>query len=129
MNINTSDLPDPYQSLNEDGVIIDINDEWSKLLNYDREEVIGKYFGDFLSENEKPLFKKHFEYFKKMVQYTMLLSFFVTKTDTTCLVIMMVKLPKMIMINLSLSVYLKTIPYLLIIKVNLKKYLIILLTE
>ena len=65
MKIDTANLPDPYQSLNEDGIIIDINDEWSDLLNYGREEVIGKYFGDFLSENEKVLFKKHFEYFKE----------------------------------------------------------------
>ncbi|MEA3323997.1 MAG: PAS domain S-box protein [Euryarchaeota archaeon] len=57
--------PLPYQSLNEDGTFNDVNPAWIKTLGYDREEVIGKWFGDFLHPDWEPHFKKNFQEFKR----------------------------------------------------------------
>jgi len=40
--------PLPYQSLDEDGCIEDINPAWSRTLGYGRKEVVGRYFREFL---------------------------------------------------------------------------------
>lgn len=42
------DAPLPYQSLDESGHIIDVNQAWLDALGYKKDEVIGKWFGDFL---------------------------------------------------------------------------------
>jgi len=52
--------PMGYQSLNEKGFIIDINDIWLSIMGYERNEVIGKWFGDFLHPSHKELFRKVF---------------------------------------------------------------------
>ena len=52
--------PLSYQSLNEEGFILNVNQTWLKLLAYDREEVIGKWFGDFLHPGQKEVFRKLF---------------------------------------------------------------------
>ncbi|MCU7940918.1 MAG: PAS domain-containing protein [gamma proteobacterium symbiont of Bathyaustriella thionipta] len=57
--------PQGYQSLNSEGVIIEVNNAWLKLLGYSREEVIGQPFSRFLTENSQKLFKKSFPIFKK----------------------------------------------------------------
>ncbi|MBD3402671.1 PAS domain S-box protein [candidate division GN15 bacterium] len=45
-----SDLPIPYQSLDTNGQILAVNEHWLQLLGYEADEVIGRWFGDFLSE-------------------------------------------------------------------------------
>ena len=57
--------PIAFQSLNIDGNIIDVNPQWLKILGYKREEVIGKWFGDFLHHEYIEHFKKNFPEFKK----------------------------------------------------------------
>ncbi|NOR44662.1 MAG: PAS domain S-box protein, partial [Candidatus Delongbacteria bacterium] len=57
--------PLSYQSLNEDGTFRDINPTWLKTLGYNRDEVIGKNFGDFLHPDWKPHFEKNFPEFKR----------------------------------------------------------------
>ena len=57
--------PLAYQSLNEDGTIRDVNPAWLKILGYEREEVLGKYFGSFLSSEQEISFKDNFSNFKK----------------------------------------------------------------
>ena len=57
--------PLSYQSLNENGCFIDINPKWLRTLGFEREEVIGKWFGDFLHPDSKPHFEKNFPVFKK----------------------------------------------------------------
>ncbi|MDQ1240181.1 MAG: two-component system, cell cycle sensor histidine kinase and response regulator CckA, partial [Thermodesulfobacteriota bacterium] len=42
-------LPVGYQSLDENGFFLDVNRAWLDTLGYSRDEVIGKYFGDFLA--------------------------------------------------------------------------------
>lgn len=57
--------PLSYQSLNEEGIILDINPTWLKTLGYCREEVIGKKFSDFLHPNCKKYFLDIFSAFMK----------------------------------------------------------------
>jgi PAS domain S-box-containing protein len=53
-----------YQSMNEDGCLLDVNPAWLALLGYRREEVIGKWFGEFLAADYVGVFKDRFPLFK-----------------------------------------------------------------
>lgn len=53
-----------YQSLNIDGNFIEVNQQWLDTLGFTREEVIGKWFGDFLSPDYRDGFRKRFPLFK-----------------------------------------------------------------
>ena len=57
--------PLSYQSLDEDGNLIDANPMWLKTLGYNKKEVIGKWFGSFLHPDWKSHFKENFSVFKK----------------------------------------------------------------
>ena len=57
--------PLAYQSLNENGYFIEVNNAWCKALGYTREEVIGKNFADFILPEYKEIFEKDFTQFKK----------------------------------------------------------------
>ncbi|MCO5250188.1 MAG: PAS domain S-box protein [Candidatus Kapabacteria bacterium] len=57
--------PLSYQSLDENGCFIDINPMWSKTLGYERDEVIGKWYGDFLHPDYVEHFRMNFPAFKK----------------------------------------------------------------
>ncbi len=54
-----------YQSLDIDGCFIDVNQQWLAMLGYTREEVIGKWFGDFLSPVYQNGFRERFPLFKE----------------------------------------------------------------
>ncbi len=56
--------PLSYQSLDKDGNVIDVNPQWLKTLGYTRDEVIGRWFGDFLHPEQRALFIKRFPRFK-----------------------------------------------------------------
>ncbi len=58
------DAPLGYQSLDEDGNFITVNNAWLELLGYEREEVIGKWFGDFIHSDLVPHFRTNFPKFK-----------------------------------------------------------------
>ncbi len=62
---NYDNIPLSYQSLDEDGCFIEVNPAWLRTLGYKKEEVIGKWFGDFLHPDWKPHFEKNFPEFKK----------------------------------------------------------------
>ncbi len=53
-----------YQSLNEEGCLLEVNPAWLDLLGYSHDEVIGKCFGDFLTPGDQKLFTKRFPGFK-----------------------------------------------------------------
>lgn len=53
-----------YQSLDEDGRFLVVNQAWLDTLGYKREEVIGKWFGDFLAPEFVPFFQERFPRFK-----------------------------------------------------------------
>ncbi|MEN8258110.1 MAG: PAS domain S-box protein [Thermodesulfobacteriota bacterium] len=56
--------PLPYQSLDNDGHIIEVNGEWLKTLGYSRQEVIGRPLTDFLPARGKDIFAEEFPRFK-----------------------------------------------------------------
>ncbi len=53
-----------YQSLDVDGNIIEVNQQWCELLGYTKDEVIGRWFGDFLSLENREAFIHRFSVFK-----------------------------------------------------------------
>ena len=59
------EAPISYQSLDNRGIIVDVNRIWLETLGYSRKEVIGRYFGDFLTEPSRSIFKEAFPRFKK----------------------------------------------------------------
>lgn len=55
-----------YQSLDIDGNFLEVNNKWLETLGYSRDEVIGKWFGDFIAPEYKEHFKKNFPRFKRI---------------------------------------------------------------
>ncbi|MCX5844621.1 MAG: PAS domain S-box protein, partial [Deltaproteobacteria bacterium] len=58
------DAPLGYQSLDAEGCFLDVNSAWLELLGYRREEVIGRWFGDFHTCESLELFRERFPRFK-----------------------------------------------------------------
>jgi PAS domain S-box-containing protein/putative nucleotidyltransferase with HDIG domain len=57
--------PMGYQSLDEDGCFLEVNQAWLDLLGFSREEVLGKWFVDFLAPEFADAFRKRFPLFKE----------------------------------------------------------------
>jgi len=57
--------PAAYQSLDREGKILDVNPAWLEVLGYDREEILGQWFGDFLMPEYQDHFRNNFPRFKK----------------------------------------------------------------
>jgi PAS domain S-box-containing protein len=53
-----------YQSLDINGYFIEVNQQWLDTLGYEREDVIGKWFGDFLTPMYQNGFRERFPIFK-----------------------------------------------------------------
>ncbi|MFO8048437.1 MAG: PAS domain S-box protein, partial [Desulfosudaceae bacterium] len=60
--------PIPYQSLDEEGRFLDVNPAWSQNLGYQREEVIGHRFDEFLLPDPRNNFEKNLSKFKELGQ-------------------------------------------------------------
>jgi len=58
--------PIPYQSLDEDVKIIDINQAWLDFFGYSKDEVIGECFGEFLVLKSRELLNSRFSHFKEV---------------------------------------------------------------
>jgi PAS domain S-box-containing protein len=58
------DAPLGYQSLNASGNFLDVNREWLNVLGYSKEEVIGRFFGDFVDHESLDTFTQNFPRFK-----------------------------------------------------------------
>ncbi|MBF0530947.1 MAG: PAS domain S-box protein, partial [Deltaproteobacteria bacterium] len=58
-------FPAAYQSLDEQGYIIDLNDPYCDLIGLEKNEIIGKQFGDFFTEDTKHLVMEKFLKLKK----------------------------------------------------------------
>ena len=58
-----NNAPLGYQSLDINGNFIKVNQHWLDTLGYTREEVIGKWFGDFLAPGYKEVYLKRFPLF------------------------------------------------------------------
>jgi len=63
-----NNAPLGYQSLDFDGHFIEVNQKWLETLGYSSEEVIGKWFGDFLSPDYLEGFRQRFPLFKSLGQ-------------------------------------------------------------
>ncbi|WP_372753397.1 PAS domain S-box protein [Labilibaculum sp.] len=57
--------PIPYHSLDTNGDIIDVNNTWLNFLGYEREDVVGKNYRDFLHPQWGDNFFNNFPTFKK----------------------------------------------------------------
>ncbi len=53
-----------YHSLDGDGCLIEVNRAWLDMLGYSREEVIGRWFGEFLIAPDAERFRSGFSRFK-----------------------------------------------------------------
>lgn len=53
-----------YQSLDAEGYFLMVNEAWLEMLGYEREEVLGKWFGDFLAPEFVEAFRERFPIFK-----------------------------------------------------------------
>lgn len=53
-----------YQSLDIEGNFLEVNQKWLDIFGYQKDEVIGKWFGDFLAPAYKDAFRKCFPIFK-----------------------------------------------------------------
>ncbi|MHB9140845.1 MAG: PAS domain S-box protein, partial [Paludibacter sp.] len=53
-----------YQSLDINGNFLEVNKQWLETLGYKRDEVIGKWFGDFLTPMYQDGFRQRFPIFK-----------------------------------------------------------------
>lgn len=53
-----------YQSLDDNGCFIEVNQQWLDTLGYDKDEVIGKWFGNFLCPEYIDGFRHRFPIFK-----------------------------------------------------------------
>jgi two-component system, sensor histidine kinase and response regulator len=58
--LDAENTPLSYQSLDENGYFLSVNKAWLDTLGYSREEVIGKWFGDFLAIGYQDHFKINF---------------------------------------------------------------------
>ena len=57
-------VPLSYQSLDINGNFIEVNQHWLDTFGYTRDEVIGKWFGEFLAPAYKPEARMRFQIFK-----------------------------------------------------------------
>ncbi|MBN2750722.1 MAG: PAS domain S-box protein [Bacteroidales bacterium] len=58
--------PLAYQSLNALGCVVEVNEAWISTLGYSRNEVVGKWFGDFLTHD----FQEQFRHDYSLLQQT-----------------------------------------------------------
>lgn len=56
--------PMSYQSLDAQGNFLEVNDLWLKTFGYERNEVVGRNFSEFLASGWREHFKKNFPRFK-----------------------------------------------------------------
>ena len=55
--------PLSYQSLNPQACLIDVNKRWLETMGYEKEEVLGRYFGEFMTPESAELIKERFPAF------------------------------------------------------------------
>ncbi len=59
------EAPLSYQSLDENGNIIELNETWCNLLGYTKEEALGRSFGEFMPSDFQEKFLRSFPEFKR----------------------------------------------------------------
>ena len=56
--------PVPYQSLDEEGRLIEVNESWLEMMGYREHEVVGRPMESFIAPEQAPLFRVRFPEFK-----------------------------------------------------------------
>ncbi|MHC1699778.1 MAG: PAS domain S-box protein [Humidesulfovibrio sp.] len=59
------DAPLPYQSMDEGGHLLLVNDAWLKALGYERDEILGQSFGTLLDPEGVASFRENFPKFRE----------------------------------------------------------------
>ena len=54
-----------YQSLDDQGCFIEVNEAWLEIMGYHRDQVLGQWFGDFLVPEQRECFRERFPRFIK----------------------------------------------------------------
>lgn len=62
------EAPIAYQSLDEQGRLIQANKTWYRQLGYTKEDVIGQWLGEIIASPDKEKFQEMFEHFKQVGQ-------------------------------------------------------------
>ncbi len=62
--INMDSIPVAYLTLDKNGVVLTVNENWCTVTGYTLEEVEGVYFGDLLPDNQKNIFPKTYREFR-----------------------------------------------------------------
>ncbi len=57
--------PLPYQSLDAAGNVLAVNEAWMELFGRSREEVLGRFIGDFIAEESRSALENEFSHFKE----------------------------------------------------------------
>ncbi|MBU1003211.1 MAG: PAS domain S-box protein [Proteobacteria bacterium] len=57
-----------YQSLDDEGRFLEVNQAWCDALGYSRDEVVGRWFGSFLTPESQKIVEEQFPYFKEAGQ-------------------------------------------------------------
>lgn len=50
-----------YQCIDSNGIILEVNSSWTKLLGYKASEVVGRWFGNYLDDHSRELFIDKFK--------------------------------------------------------------------
>lgn len=79
--------PVAYQSLDEQGRFIDVNEELLKIIGYERKEIIGKNFGELWSPEVRDIFPERFKEFKACGEVTTEIPI-VRKNGESCIVLL-----------------------------------------
>ena len=62
------EAPLGYHSLDAEGNLIEINNKWLETLGYERDEVLGRWFGEFLQLESQAVFREQFPILKQRGQ-------------------------------------------------------------
>ncbi|TKG94081.1 PAS domain S-box protein [Puteibacter caeruleilacunae] len=80
------EAPLSYQSLDEKGYILEVNNTFLRTLGYNRDEIIGTWFGDLLTPEYRDKFKQRFEIFKERGEMNHV-EFTIHKKDKTPIIV------------------------------------------
>jgi PAS domain S-box-containing protein len=64
-HLSPEELPSGYQSLDENGCLLEVNHVWLDVLGYSKGDVLGRWFGDFVAPSCRDAFPQKFAEIKQ----------------------------------------------------------------